>query len=460
MDVLSVLETKIRKKNYLPKERYERLLDYLRLEKSSLETQDISELLDISIPTTYKLIDLMEKDRCLIRGKSKVTINSEYYTIIGISIGTTLCKVSFIDFSYQRFNNDRFYAHKIALYKKVKTIIEEQNKEDELLEKCIDEKEAREYLFFHTPEDFKTLKNILNQIFDYIKTQSESEKLHVISIGISCTGLINNQIEMIMESNNLRYLEHCGLDTLMYPDKRDFFAKEDIHVCLLQNCDASAIAEKVYLFSTNNKNRYRNHRNDHNIITLYLEYGIGAGLYLNQLYSGANGYSGEIGHFSAPIHSDLEDKIIREQNIVINKTDCCTCGNTDCFDFKIRKYCFNNIAESMKKDFKDCSAREINTFLKEHPDNAKLLGEYLGDIVNILTGLMDVDAIIFTGKIAKSEECLQNAIANIQDQSKLRYSRNDCTLIFSEIASSAPSIGAALYSYKHKYHLEYKWEAE
>lgn len=40
-------------------------------------------------------------------------------------------------------------------------------------------------------------------------------------------------------------------------------------------------------------------------MALYLGVGIGAGIYLNQLYSGASGYAGEIGHTKAPMYEDV-----------------------------------------------------------------------------------------------------------------------------------------------------------
>lgn len=40
-------------------------------------------------------------------------------------------------------------------------------------------------------------------------------------------------------------------------------------------------------------------------MALYLGVGIGAGIYLNQLYSGVSGYAGEIGHTKAPMYEDV-----------------------------------------------------------------------------------------------------------------------------------------------------------
>lgn len=432
---------------YSPNDKYETILNYLRLNDDSLEAQQISDLLAISLPTTYKLIDTMCQENCLTKDKTRISINKEYYTIVGISIGTSLCKVSFLDFSFNRFSSDRFSTYKKLLYDNISSIIPD----DILLEKS--KNSDIQYLYFTTPDNFNTLKDILNSIFGYIQTATKNNFLHIISIGISCTGMINNRTQIIMECNNLKYIENCGINTLIFPDKKAFFAEHDIYVSLLQNCDASVIAEKVGLCHT------RSELSAHNVITLYLEYGLGAGLYFDQLYSGANGYSGEIGHLPAPYHK-LEDTLKENLNINVAPNETCSCGNPNCFDFKIRKYCFYNIKDFTKKEFKDCSASDISAFLESNPDNAALLGEYLGDIINTLTGLLDIDAIIFTGKIYKSMDKLLTPISRIQDQSKLRHSRNDCNIITSEIGSSAPSIGAALYSYKQKYNLPYKWEPE
>ena len=136
----------------------------------------------------------------------------------------------------------------------------------------------------------------------------------------------------------------------------------------------------------------------------------------------------------------------------------CTSGNEDCYDYKMRTYVF----EMNKEMFSDLSSDQIRDYLRSsgNQDKAQLFGMYLGNMVNSLTSLLDVDLIIFTGKFYKCMDSLYNSIVSVQDQNKLKFSRNDCTLLTSTYGSLAPSIGAAIYSYHKRFDLELAWDYE
>ncbi len=103
------------------------------------------------------------------------------------------------------------------------------------------------------------------------------------------------------------------------------------------------------------------------------------------------------------------------------------------------------------------SSEDIKKYLAKNPSRSKLLSEYLGNIINSITSLLNIDLIIFTGKFYKSMYLLMNEIDIIQDENPMRFSRNDCKIITSTLGALAPSIGAAIYSYHKKYDLELSW---
>ena len=307
--------------------------------------------------------------------------------------------------------------------------------------------DARNYIYFKTPENFAELKKIIDCILTYIMEKNCSGKLKVCSVGISCTGIINNETQTIVESHNLEYLDNTTLDTLIFPDKKKYFDENGIYICLLQNSDASIIAEKIYLYLVNSP-----YKKKKNIISLYLGVGIGAGIYLDGLYSGTSGYAGEVGHIKAP---DFEKEFnFANQCELIDKS--CTCGNKDCYDYKIRSYVFG-----MPKDiFAQLSSNKIKDFLSDECNlkRTELLGKYMGNMINTLTNILNIDLIIFTGKFYKTMDSLYNSIVSVQDQNQLKFSRNDCTLLTSVYGSLAPSVGAALYAYHKKYNIELRWD--
>ena len=424
-----------------------KLLDLLRFYKD-IDKSELSRRLQVSLPTVYKSIDDLTTIGIINKSDSTFSINNNYGILVGISIGSSLCKVVFLNLDFQRFTSDKFDIHKKGLCKNIASHLSNTKLLQQCLEDC-----SRNYIYFDTPSCFSELKNILNDIFDYIQSCILNHEFHVLSIGISCTG-INDRTQSIMSAHNLHYLDAKLLATLIFPDKQQFFQNYGIHLSLVQNSNASLIAEKVHLCLTNS-----NYQDKENIISLYFGKGWGAGFYFNKLYTGIHGYAGEIGHIKAPCYEsnvdilEYNNRLAHPEKYDYNVDDCCTCGNNDCYDFKIRSYCFNCSA----KDFQNFSSDEIRDYLASNPQKAQLLGKYLGNMINTLTNLLNVELIVFTGKIYKSMELLNNYIEIERDENPIIYSRTDCTTITSSYGSLAPSIGAAIYAYHTKYDLELSW---
>jgi len=423
---------------------YARILNLLRLYKG-IDRTEISKRSQLSMQTIYNAIDELSKCNMVLKEGNAMLINSAYETMVGISIGSSLCKISFIDFNFDIFKIDNFISHKEAIGNKLESILNDKK----LLNECMKNKDAN-YLYFKTPNSFTELKQILNCVFDYIQKCIEKSVLNISCIGISCTGIINFKTQTILDVHNLKYLSNRNLDSLIFPEKKDFFNKFDIGVYLIQNSDASVIAEKIHLYQIDSIYKTRE-----NVISIYLGVGIGSGLYLSRLYSGTSGYSGEVGHLKAP-KCESEDQIQKHYGLIKEGIidEYCNCGCADCYDYKIRSYVFEKTA----KEFCEMSSNDIREFLIKHPEKRELLGKYLGNMVNTLTSLLNLGLVIFTGKFYKSMDLLINYIDAIRDESPMIFSRNDCHDYISDYGSLSPSIGAAIYAYHKKYDLELSWE--
>lgn len=419
-------------------------LNLLRFYKN-IDKIEIGKRLGISMPTTYKTIDCLKKIDVLSGSDSSILLNNNYGTLIGISIGASLCKIIFLRFDFKLFDFNRFLKYKSKICENLSEIL----KNDELLYECMNKPE-KNYIYFKTPKDFSVLKNTINSFFDCLKQWITDGSLNILSIGISCTGIINSNTQTVLDAYNLSYLSNRTIDSLIYPDKHIFFESQNIYITIIQNSNAAVIAEKVHLHQINSC-----YRNKKNIVTLYLGVGTGAGLYLGRLYEGTSGFTGEIGHIKAPIYETPEKKSMYD--ILRNKGEIdklCTCGSDECYDYKIRSYVF----QQTSKTFYDMSADDIKNFLIKHPENAELLGIYYGNMIITLIGLLNIDLVIFTGKIYKSMDLLLNYIDSVLDQSPLKFNRNDCKICTSEYGSMSSSIGAAIYAYHKKYNLELSWE--
>lgn len=421
----------------------EKLINLLRFNKG-IDRAELSRRLQLSMPTIYKSIDDLGSIGVITKTDSSIQLNNSITTLVGISIGSSLCKIVFLNFDFTVLEKDTFMKYKEFICKKIYGNLYA----DELFQKCLNDTN-KNYIYFKTPKTFYLLKEVINNFFESLCIMIRNQGLNISSIGISCTGVINNKNQTILEAYNLNYLNNRTLDSLIFPDMQAFFVENNICISLIQNSNASVISEKIYLNQINSQYSCKE-----NIVVLYQGLGCGAGLYFGQLYEGASGHAGEVGHTKAPICELAEEMSYYESLISEGKIDKhCTCGCDDCYDYKIRSYVFEKTASK----FYDMSSDEMLDYLKNNPHKAKLLGEYYGNMINTLTSWLNVDLVIFTGKIYKSMSLLLNHIDVIRDESPLKFNRNDCVVLVSSYGSLSPTVGAAIYAFHKKYDLELSW---
>ena len=451
-----------------------------------IDRVEMTKRLNISGTTFYKAIDDLQSKGLLTqaatvstgRGKpeSSYILASELFYMLGISIGASLCKIVFIGTNFQRMPAEKFSIHKTMLVERIKEILIKNNAKTDELDECIMDTD-RNYIFFATPKDsFRCLKQVINTVFDYCRELIENGNLNLFSIGISSTGMIDRDAQIIVRSHNLPYLEGIKIDGLIDPTNRDYFIEKKIQVSLVQNSDASVIAEIIDLYTSNSPFKGKT-----NIVTLYLGYGIGSGLYLDgKLFSGCHGFAGETGQLTAPIFIEecahplskniepSDDPMTWHVRNVPPGNDILSTWNHDkncpyfsqdimSYDEKIRKYVFELDEEDK---FKDWSSKSIYKFLNKNRKNTLLLGKYLGGMVNTITNLLNVELIIFTGKIYRSFDLIADDISQEQGNRGVklgRTGRDDCALVKSKLGSLSPTIGAAIYSYHKKCDIPLSW---
>lgn len=412
------------------------LIQTLRL-YPTLDKTKIAEKINVSIPTLYKAIDELKTEKVL---NNSTKVNRDYGTFIGISIGTSLCKIVFLHFDFSEYSCEEFKPYRL----KFLDLLDDIEVSDYNLD------EDRNYVFFNTPDDFSTLKLYLNHILEGIIFFIKEETISVLSIGVSSTGTINAKSQLICQSHNLQYLEGRYIKDFIYPENLDFFNEQKIEFSLVHNSTAATIAEKFKLYE-DEKNQNICYRN--NLATIYLEYGISSGFIFNgKLFYGVNGHAGEIGHIFVP--NKLLNEIASETDIkqFLEESNC-TCGAIDCIDHIIRYFVFSGI----ETDFKKANSDDIYNYLSKNPNQAIRLGKILGYITNMFTKVLNVDLVIYTGKLYKSISLLEKAIQATLDDNRLRYNRADCKIHKSQIGTLAPAIGAAIYSYYQSFEIDLDW---
>lgn len=420
--------------NKIIKQNHE-LFELLRVYKD-IDKTELADRLKLSVPTIYKNIEDLNKYNLIIKD-NQLNINNDFGTFVGISIGSSLCKIVFLHFSLEIYTNEEFSDFKKMLVDAISKYIKDDNNFS------VSMNSNENYIYFSTPTKFKEIKDILNSIFDSLIEFNCSKTFNLLGIGISSTGVVNEQEQMIHQAHNLPELENRTLLNLFTPSNKEYFIKNNVNVSLIQNSNASVICEKVALYQHKSQYMFKK-----NIVSIYLGVGLGAGFVFNgDFYSGTHGFVGEIGHMDAPCYEKLEDKV------KIKTEDNCTCGKCSCYDYKIRTYIF----EKSKSEFGKMNSSDIYNYLSNNPEKAKYLGKYLGSLVNMLSTLLNIDLVIIGGKLKKSMILLNNDIDSEKDDNPFKFNRIDCDVAEAYEGARSPSIGAAIYSYYKKYGIPCTW---
>jgi predicted NBD/HSP70 family sugar kinase len=444
---------------------YNNLINILRRE-GYVEKTKLQKKLGIAYSTVANLIKDFKSEGILTGiGEDKYVVNPNYATTVGISIGSGQLIMTLLGFDNECFQPGHF--EKIGgvllnlLSKEIDKIEEDLVKCGEISQSYIDEvrtaiENNREksiinkypHILIPIYNDIHVIKRILNVFFEGLLLHND--KLKIQAIGLSATGIVDN-LGNIIEAYNMDCLANTNLESLIMYDKLQQFKNIGITLSLLQNSNAAVLAEKEYL---SHIDEYRD--GCKNMVALYSAVGTGCGMVFdNKLYL-SSGFPGEIGHMEAPngaLEISLKKQIVEKEKDDLTEAKRCTCGSQSCFDYNIRTYVYGTNKENFAKKMPE----DIRKFIEGKPVNAELLGVYLGAMVNIFTSLLNVDVVVFTGKISTSMDLLWNAIDRKRDANKLQYSKNCCKLLVSAYGILSPSVGAALYAYNKKYNLEIKW---
>ena len=423
---------------------HEKLINIVRC-YPNIDRSTLAKYLDISLPTLANDITELKSQNIFDNkegknSKDSLIVNSNLGIYIGISIGGSQTKISILKMDYSVLSAKEFDD----LCETCKVFHKAPNNQKFIQH---DDVASYGYVYTDTPASFEDLLDTLDQILDYcimIDKYVQSCGMFILGIGLAITGAVDNRTRKIVKAYNLKFLnERCpiSLDAIISGNRISYFSDQNINISLENIAKAAAISEKYILYNQNNSENI--HKDKKNIACIYLGSGIGCGLILdNKLYRGTSNFS-ELGHIEVRDPDFLElsynsDKIIDE---------LCECGNQHCLEYKIR----TNVFGVSMKQFKALTSNKLCDLIMESPDKEyrlKLLGYYIGAAVNILINILNLDLIIFTGKLTAllDSSDLWRYINIAIASNKITYTTSGFSKIKSMYGALAPSVGAAICS--------------
>ena len=167
-----------------------------------------------------------------------------------------------------------------------------------------------------------------------------------------------------------------------------------------------------------------------NQLYLSVGYGIGSGLILNkELYKGAFGFSGEVGHLS--IEHDGKQ---------------CTCGNLGCWELYASE-------KALLEEAKELGLLQIDDIIVEAEKGNEAvialltkMGYYLGVGIANLTNTFNPESIVLGNQFSKLEKWLLPEIKKTVNQRSLNFHREELNILSSKLKEKSAVLGAAYYA--------------
>ncbi len=233
--------------------------------------------------------------------------------------------------------------------------------------------------------DFSDADSLLDYTAEALFSLIEQKKLNkenCIGIGISCPGPVDSENGVILSPPHLDLLHNLAV--VKETEKRT-----GMSVVLENNAVVLAMRESVLQSGNNN-----------NFISVIVSHGIGSAIVTGgQIYRGALGFSGELGHIS-----------------VERGGRKCPCGNSGCLERYVS-------LSALKEHFGFDDYEKIVDAAYENDRNAlsvlEYITEYLGSGLVTAINLFDLDAVILHGDYTYRPELLDSMLKSYIDNNSV-----------------------------------------
>lgn len=176
--------------------------------------------------------------------------------------------------------------------------------------------------------------------------------------------------------------------------------------------------------------KYGAGRGIRNQIYVSVGIGIGTGIILNkELYKGASGFSGELGHLSIEYNGKP-----------------CSCGNQGCWELYASENALLERAASLGFDSLEdllASAEDGNEQVRELISS---IGDYLGAGIANIVNVFNPDVVIIGNRMSRAKTWLELSVQAAVDRRTLSYHRERLLILFAELQDQSAVRGAAYYA--------------
>ncbi len=273
-------------------------------------------------------------------------------------------------------------------------------------------------------EKMKTINNMdydmammaIKKMIQFLLDSAPTSHYGVVGIGIAVPGIVNNGGDHILLAPNLGW-KNIHL-------KQEIEKEYNLPVVIENEANAGAYGEK----------RFGAGKEFENLIYLSAGIGLGVGFILNnELYRGAEGFSGEMGHMIIDIHGKE-----------------CSCGSAGCWELYASEQALLNQA----KDVKSINQAELNleSLVQLATENEEInslfaqIGRYLGFGLTNIINTFNPQQIIIGNRLALAKDLIVQPIADVVERHSLRHNQTNLKISFAELTNYSSALGVSAYT--------------
>lgn len=267
-----------------------------------------------------------------------------------------------------------------------------------------------------TERDYEKVYHFVKASIEELMKFAPDSPYGIVGIGVGVPGIINNEGEILIAPNlNWRNIN------LKEQIEKDF----NIPVIIENEANAGAYGEKLYGTGKDYKN----------MIYVSAGIGIGVGILINgEIYTGTNGFSGEMGHTT----------------IMINGRQC-SCGNEGCWELYASEKALLEDAEKRNILDSDCLSIEMLIEAAEDGNEAVIdifnnIAKYLGVGINNIINTFNPELVIIGNRLSLLQKWIEEPIREHIKTHTTQYLQEDLSIQFSDLNKHSSPVGVSALS--------------
>ena len=263
--------------------------------------------------------------------------------------------------------------------------------------------------------DFDHALHIMKEIISFLIKEAPESHYGVIGIGMGIPGMVNTDDEILFAPNLSWKNRHL---------KKEIEKEFNLPVVLENEANAGAYGEK----------KFGAGKESANLIYVSVGIGIGVGVLINnELYRGARGFSGEMGHM-----------------VIETDGKPCKCGSNGCWEL----YASEKALLDRSQELLEVKGQTLEELIDQAKDNKthhlfEEIGHYIGIGISNIANTFNPEQIIIGNRLALAKEWIEGPVAETVNERTLPYNQQELQISFAELSIYSAALGTAAHAIEY-----------